>query len=236
MVLRKELKFKEVLLEPKIFWSILKCEEVEDKNMDKKVFLFPLANSILLKKVTLPLHIFESRYKDMIRDSLTQQIPIAIVPIHTSGQYQGEVCVAGSPHILNTYPDGRMDIYITGSIKCRLTDLISHVPYHAYFFKSLEEDISIDDSYSIELESFRSMLERWALNFLQDPIQRETFRSTLDDAELLINYCAIFLVDDFMVKKSVMETSSLREKIGIMMNVLGPKEVSLGPFMPRLRF
>jgi len=33
-----------------------------------------------------------------------------------------------------------------------------------------------------------------------------------------------------------MEAETLREKIRILMHVIGPKEISLGPFMPTLRF
>lgn len=204
--------------------------------MENKVFLFPLTNSVLFKKVTLPYHIFEPRYRQMIRDALAMQIPIAIVPYHPSNLYRGEICIAGLPHILSTYPDGRMDIYITGTIKCRLTDFESEDPYKVYYYKEMEEELSIDDSYIIELESFKTLLERWALHFLPDPVQRETFSSTLDDPELLINYCSVFLVDDFNTKKEVMEAESLREKIRILMHVIGPKEISLGPFMPTLKF
>jgi Lon protease-like protein len=204
--------------------------------MNKKVFLFPLPQSILLKKVTLPLHIFEPRYKQMVKDSLANEIPMAIVPLHPSGVYEKRVCVAGFPHVLNTYSDGRMDIYITGSIKCELTDPLSEEPYKSYFFRPLMEDMTIDDSCTLELESFRILLERWALNFLQDPTQRETFKKSLNDPELLVNYCAVFLTEDFSMKKSIMECESLREKIEILIKVLGPKEVSLGPFLPKLKF
>lgn len=204
--------------------------------MDNKVFLFPLTNSVLFKKVTLPYHIFEPRYRQMIRDSLAMQIPVAIVPYHPSNLYRGEVCVAGLPHILSTYPDGRMDIYITGSVKCRLSDFDSENPYKIYHYKLLEEDVSVDDSILLELDSFKVLLERWALHFLPDPVQRETFSHTLDDPELLINYCTVFLVDEFSVKKEVMEAASLRQKINILMRVVGPKEISLGPFAPTLKF
>lgn len=204
--------------------------------MDNKVFLFPLTNSILFKKVTLPYHIFEPRYREMIKDSLAMQVPIAIVPYHSSNLYRGEICVAGIPHILSTYPDGRMDIYITGSVKCRLTDFDSDDPYKVYYYKELEEDVSIDESFEMELESLKTLLERWAIHFLPDPVQRETFSNTLDDAELLVNYCAVFLVDEINVKKAVMEADTLKEKIQLILQVIGPKEISLGPFMPTLKF
>ena len=172
----------------------------------------------------------------MVKDSLAMQIPIAIVPYHASNLYRNDICVAGLPHILSTYPDGRMDIYITGTIKCRLTDFESEDPYKVYYYKELHEDIDCDDSDSLELESLKTLLERWAMHFLPDPVQRETFSNTLDDPELLVNYCAVFLVDEWNIKKAIMEAETLREKIGLILHVIGPKEISLGPFMPTLKF
>lgn len=204
--------------------------------MDNRVFLFPLSNSILFKKVTLPYHIQETRYRQMVRDAVAMQMPIGIVPYHPSDYYSGEICVAGIPHILSTYPDGRMDIYITGTIKCKLSDFESEDPYKVYYYRPLPEDIFIDDSFLMEVESLRTLLERWALHFLPDPSQRESFSHTLSDPELLVNYCAVFLVDDVIVKRDVMEAGSLAEKIKILLRVIGPKEVSLGPFMPTLKF
>jgi Lon protease-like protein len=201
-----------------------------------KVFLFPLPSSILLKKVTLPYHIFEERYRQMVNDSIALQIPIAVIHSNQFDSYEGEICIAGMPHILSSYPDGRVDIYITGAIKCKLTDFDSDDPYKVYYYQTLEENLLVDESYSLELESLRTLLERWALHFLPDPSQREAFSHTLEDPEVLVNYCTVFLVEEEEVKRAVMEAESLKEKIRIILQVVGPKEVSLGPFMPTLKF
>ncbi len=204
--------------------------------MDNRVFLFPINNSVLFKKVTLPYHIFEPRYKRMVNDSIRLQVPIAVIPYDPSNVYRNEICVAGMPHILATYPDGRLDIYITGTVKCRLTDFISEDPYNVYHYRPMQEDTLIDETYQLEIESLKTLLERWSLHFLPDPTQRENFSNTLEDPELLVNYCTVFLVDDAEVKKEVMEASSLKEKIRIILQMIGPKEISLGPFMPTLKF
>lgn len=204
--------------------------------MNNNVFLFPLPRSLLFKKVTLPFHVFESQFRKMIKDSMASQTPIAIVPPSLSNDYSGRICVAGIPHILSTYGDGRLDIYITGEIKCRLTNKISEEHYLSYEYIELMEENLVDVSFLTELESFRTLVERWSIHFLPDPIQREVFSQTLDDPELLINYCAVFLVDDYLTKKNIMEASSLALKVRILMSAIGPKEISLGPFMPILRF
>jgi Lon protease-like protein len=204
--------------------------------MDNKVFLFPLSNSLLFKKVTLPYHIFEPRYREMVKDAAAMQIPVAVIPFNPLDDYRNAICVAGMPHILSTYPDGRMDIYITGTVKCRLTDFESEDPYKVYYYRPMEEDLDLDDSFSIEVDSLKVLLERWAIHFLPDPLQRESFSRTLEDPELLVNYCAVFLVDDVDSKKKIMEANSLEDKIKVLLHVIGPKEVPLGPFMPTLKF
>jgi Lon protease-like protein len=204
--------------------------------MDNKVYLFPLNSSILFCKVTLPYHIFESRYRRMVKDAIDRQIPIAVVPFNSDNNYNNVVCVAGIPHVLTTYADGRMDIYITGSEKCKLTEFDQENPYKIYNYKPLNENLFVDDSIEYELENLHSLLERWAANFLQDPGQRENFSNTLDDPEVLVNYCAVFLLDDIDLKRDVMEADTMRDKVQILLSAVGPKEITLGPFLPTLRF
>lgn len=204
--------------------------------MDNKVFLFPLNNALLFRKVTLPYHIFEARYRRMIKDAIDRQIPVAVVPYQASNDYEGTICVAGIPHVLTTYADGRMDIYITGAIKCKLTEFDQEDPYKVYYYRPLDENLYIDQTLEYEIESLRMMLERWANHFLQDENQKQNFSSTLDDPEILVNYCAVFLLDDIDEKREVMEAETMRKKIQILLKAVGPKEITLGPFLPTLRF
>jgi len=172
----------------------------------------------------------------MIKDSIDMDIPIAVTSLREDNDYRGEVCVAGTPHILSTYPDGRMDIYITGSEKIILTTAVTNNPYKVYRYNDVDEDTFLDESFDLEVWSLKNILERWAKHFLPDEGQRDSFSRTLDDPELLINYCTVFLVDEARIKKEVMLARSLEDKIRILLSVIGPKEVSLGPFMPSLKF
>lgn len=203
--------------------------------MESKVFLFPLNNSLLLRKVTLPYHIFEPRYRQMIHDAIRTQTPVAIIPIDPKNNYQGEVCVAGVPQILSSYPDGRMDIYITGSVKCHLTHFDEENPYKVYYYKPLTETSDLDDRYDLELDSLKAFLRKWSGKFLPDTSQQEAFQRTLNDDETLINYSVLFLLEDLAIKRKVMEAGELSQKVELLMKALGPKEISLGPFLPKLK-
>lgn len=202
--------------------------------MESKIFLFPLNNSLLLRKVTLPYHIFEPRYRQMVHDAIKTQTPVGVVPVDVNNNYQGEVCVAGVPQILNTYPDGRMDIYITGSVKCRLTSFDQENPYKVYYYRPLLEVSDLGDRWIMELESLKQFLIKWSTKFLPDPLQQETFAKALQDNETLISYSVLFLIEDLSLKKKVVEASEMSRKVELLMKALGPKEISLGPFLPKL--
>lgn len=204
--------------------------------MENRVYLFPLSDSVLFKKVTIPYQIIEPHYQQLIRDSLKRKVPVGIVTFDPCHHYSGKICVAGMPHILASSPDGHFDIYITGTDKFLLLDPLSTRPYHTYSCRALQEDLSIDDSFEMEIESLKRLLKRWASQILQEPFQQETFFNALEDLELLVNYCALFLVDDQSIKREVMEVHSIKRKVRILTNILGPKEIFLGPFMPTLRF
>ena len=202
-----------------------------------QIFLFPISNAILFKKVSLPFHIFEDRYREMIYDAIDRQIPVGVISFDPYDYYTGKICVAGIPHILSTYPDGKLDIYITGQTKYRIGHLIREEDYKVFQVRQLHEDLEINnDQLEFEIDILKNLLKRWSLHFLPDPLQRDSFEQSLSDQELLVNFCAVFLVDEIKLRREVMEASSLYQKVKILLYAIGPKEISLGPFMPTLRF
>ena len=74
--------------------------------------LFPL-DLVLLPGVPLPLHIFEPRYKEMIKECLDQKQAFGIVRAKEEG-FANIGCTAEVMNVLKTYPDGRMNILAEG--------------------------------------------------------------------------------------------------------------------------
>ncbi len=74
--------------------------------------LFPL-QAVLLPGAELPLHIFEERYKEMIREVLEERIEFGVV-LATDKGLLNTGCTATIDKVLREYPDGRMDILTTG--------------------------------------------------------------------------------------------------------------------------
>jgi Lon protease-like protein len=74
--------------------------------------LFPL-DLVLLPGVPLPLHIFELRYKEMIKECLERKSSFGIIRAKQEA-FVNTGCTAEVINVLKTYPDGRMNILVEG--------------------------------------------------------------------------------------------------------------------------
>jgi Lon protease-like protein len=99
--------------------------------------LFPLG-IVLLPTEIVPLHIFEERYKLMIRECLDSGDEFGIVWL--SGDGLREVgCTAGVSEVLKELEDGRMNILVGGGRPFRLLRRIDDMPYPAGDVEMLED-------------------------------------------------------------------------------------------------
>jgi Lon protease-like protein len=90
--------------------------------------LFPL-DVVLLPDMPLPLHIFESRYKTMIRRCLDDKIEFGMI-LAANQSVASVGCTAEIVRKLRDYPDGRMDIVAEGRAIFRLEELLDEKDYY----------------------------------------------------------------------------------------------------------
>jgi len=88
--------------------------------------LFPL-NVVLLPGADLPLHIFEPRYRQMVRDCLDTQTPFGMLLALPNG-IAGTGCTAEILEVTKRYPDGRCDILTVGRSPFRVVQLFNNEP------------------------------------------------------------------------------------------------------------
>jgi ATP-dependent Lon protease len=88
--------------------------------------LFPL-NVVLLPGADMPLHIFEPRYRQMVRECLGAKTPFGMLLALPSGM-AGTGCTAEILEVANRYDDGRCDILTIGREPFRVIELFSDEP------------------------------------------------------------------------------------------------------------
>jgi ATP-dependent Lon protease len=91
-----------------------------------RIPLFPL-NVVLFPGEQLPLHIFEPRYRRMVRDCLDTPSPFGMLLAMDDGITRVG-CTAEILEVIKRYPDGRMDIVTVGREPFRIVQLYTEDP------------------------------------------------------------------------------------------------------------
>ncbi|MCG9128121.1 LON peptidase substrate-binding domain-containing protein [Candidatus Poribacteria bacterium] len=106
-----------------------------DKNQinEKELPIFPL-NVVLFPGGYLPLHIFEQRYREMIKHCIRDESSFGVVMIK-DGRETGDSaipCRVGTEVDLvdvNRFPDGRMNIVTSGHSRFEILEINEDMPY-----------------------------------------------------------------------------------------------------------
>jgi Lon protease-like protein len=92
----------------------------------ERISLFPL-NVVLLPGAELPLHIFERRYRQMVKDCLEEKTEFGMVLSLDKGVARVG-CTAEIVQVTKRYQDGRMDILTIGRAPFRVVELFTEDP------------------------------------------------------------------------------------------------------------
>jgi ATP-dependent Lon protease len=112
----------------------------------EKIGLFPL-NSVIFPGSSLPLHIFEPRYKLLINNALEEKKDFGINLVDSARLYQTG-CAVEVSEVSQRYPDGRMDVVITGKQRFTLQSLregeeLYYVGIVEYFEDDADEPVDL---------------------------------------------------------------------------------------------
>jgi Lon protease-like protein len=92
----------------------------------ERIPLFPL-NVVLFPGANLPLHIFEPRYREMVKACLQEKSEFGMLLSMPNGVARVG-CTAEIVQVVKHYPDGRMDILTVGRAPFRVVDLFADNP------------------------------------------------------------------------------------------------------------
>jgi uncharacterized protein len=110
--------------------------------------LFPLPNVVLFPHMSLPLHVFEPRYRKMLADALASDrvIGMALLRPGWEGDYEGrpplfDLGCAGRIVASETLPDGRSNIVLKGVMRFRIVEEHAGEPYRLASVVPLPETV-----------------------------------------------------------------------------------------------
>ncbi len=142
--------------------------------------LFPLPR-VLFPKMILPLHIFEDRYKEMVRYCLERGQGFGVLA--DESLEVGAVGVMGSIHkVVKKYADGRYDLLVLGGQRFRIMEAVNLLSFpqgHVELIEDAPTEPAARDQVEEMLNLYRNFISRLALK----NTQRQDLSSVLDDLD-----------------------------------------------------
>ncbi len=147
--------------------------------MDKMIPIFPL-KLVVFPNSKYPLHIFEKRYKIMIRECLSQKSGFGIV-LETNGVLSKVGCYVLIDEVTKTYENGEMDIIVAGLYRFSVIEVQKHFDgYHIAIVKNYD-DGSQETNLDL-ISGTRDLLEEILEKLKFEP--GEKFWNNFDSAEI----------------------------------------------------
>jgi hypothetical protein len=191
--------------------------------------VFPLPDVVLFPGVFLPLHIFEMRYREMVKDSLAGDRLIGVSLLRPGWDHDAEGrpaiypigCVGLISHV-EELPDGRYNMVLRGVEKFRVVREEEQTrAYRRAAVDYFEERMTDADRESVRRQ--RHQLERLLTAVADAPEQ--TFPSNLSDEEV-INALAQYLDLEPIERQALLEQDGVARRCGALIELLEMKELS----------
>jgi hypothetical protein len=188
-----------------------------------RVPLFPLPGAILFPRSQLPLHIFEPRYREMVRDAIDGVGRIAMIQPHRLDDDNKaplyDVGCVGELVGVEELEDGRFNIVLLGSNRFRIV-----------------REVDIDAAYrcaDVDIEAFSDDEPEPLAMVQRAEVEREARRlgdamglavdwaavSRLDD-EMLVNAIAQVAPFDVGAKQALLEQSTLVDRADLLVQLM----------------
>jgi uncharacterized protein len=186
--------------------------------------IFPLAGAILFPRAQLPLHVFEPRYRDMVRDAVDGAGRIGMIQPQAMEVTSGEpplysVGCVGEIVGIEELNDGRFNIVLHGSTRFRL---IGEADLGTAYRHADVDAGAFDDDEPAPLELIqRAEVEREARRLgdaLGLAVDWEAV-SRLDD-EMLVNAIAQVAPFDIGAKQALLEAEKLNDRADLLVQLM----------------
>ena len=192
--------------------------------------IFPLPSVVLFPNVFLPLHIFESRYREMVRHALAGDRIIGMVLLRPGfeAEYEGrppiyQVGCAGLITHSEALPDGRFNIVLRGIEKFRVIGEDASEKYRLAHIDAMPE--SIGDADRASLRHQHNKLEVLLASALERGGSEPKLPPAVPDEDL-VNALAQYLALEPLERQALLECNGVPARCGALIELLEMKTMT----------
>jgi hypothetical protein len=191
--------------------------------------IFPLPNVVLFPNVFLPLHIFEPRYREMVRDTLAGDRILGMVLLRPGHEKEYE----GRPPIFSTgcagvithsepLDDGRYNIVLRGLERFRIAGEETSKAYRLAHIDALPEVVPETDR--AELRRHRHRLEALLAAAIERTGKEPRFPPAVPDEDL-VNALAQYIELEPLERQALLERDGILSRCRALIELLEMKSL-----------
>jgi len=188
--------------------------------------IFPLPNVVLTPNASLPLFIFEERYKQMVQDCLAGDRYLAVALLRQGWEQESgsprPYPVAGFGRIVRAarLPNDCMDIVIQGMGRIRMLDFHEERAYLRATVELLRPTYASDESLTEQAETMKQrFLDLLDLKRVAASDVRMSLRLLASPIDLVFFILARLPLDPY-TKQEILQTAAVDEQIIQIINIL----------------
>lgn len=189
--------------------------------LPEEVPVMTLPNTAFFPQALMPLHIFEPRYRQMLRDALASNRLFAVAGLNMErlnepGEFEPphRIATVGIIRACQKNDDGTSNLLLQGLCRVEIVAILCDEPYRRIRIRALasEAGASADDNQLLRRELSR-LLKLKAKLARTTSGEMTAFLKTVDDPEAFVDIAAFSLCEDPALKQKLLETLDVHHRL-----------------------
>ena len=193
----------------------------------KLLAVFPISHFVIFPRALVPLHIFEARYQQMLKDINETQDKNLVVTTFNSSNQPIEIGVLVKIISQKELKDGRSNIVVSGQYRVRIVDYFRPYSYNDYAIGEIQPLPELEKSINMTLwqdDIFPSLLDAFKNRFDADTRRRITKIAEMESARMsveeIVNTMCQFSPLSIEDKLDLLHSNSILERATQLENYL----------------
>jgi len=183
-----------------------------------------LPNVAFFPQALMPLHIFEPRYRAMLKDVLATNRLFAVAGLNTKLLGQPElfepphrIASVGIVRACQENTDGTSNLLLQGLCRVEFLEILTDEPYRRVRLRALASDPggAPDENLRLRGEVVRLLALKQKLGG-GDTSEVMNFLRTVEDPETFVDLAAFSICEDPPMKQRLLETLDIRSRLGML--------------------
>jgi ATP-dependent Lon protease len=195
--------------------------------LPQEVPVMTLPNVVFFPQALLPLHIFEPRYRQMLKDVLATNRLFAVAGLDTklagapdSFEPPHAIACIGIVRACQKYENGTSNLLLQGLARIKAVKILADEPYRRIRIQTLMSDPGAGTAENRRLQTELSRLLAVKRRLAAGPSEITEFLKSVDDPEAFVDIAAFNLCENPAFKQKLLETLDVHSRLKLFMRQL----------------